>query len=53
MFSAHSVRMRPLASLPDLSAAVVDFRLSDTDPVCERLNALAIPFVLYTSYQGH
>jgi hypothetical protein len=54
VFSAHSVRdALPLASLPYLSAATVDFRLRDCDAgaVCERVNASAIPFVLYTGYR--
>jgi hypothetical protein len=39
-------------SLPDLSAAVLDFGLGDGDTgaLCEHLNARGIPFVVYTGY---
>ena len=41
-----------LAGLPELSAAVVDFGLSDGDgtALCERLKQRGIPFVLHTGY---
>ena len=41
-----------LAARPDLSAAVLDFRLSDGDgtALCERLNERGIPFVLHSGY---
>ena len=42
-----------LAGHPDLSAAVVDFGLSDGEgtALCERLKERGIPFVLHTGYQ--
>lgn len=42
-----------LAGHPDLSAAVIDFGLSDGEgtALCERLNERRIPFVLHTGYQ--
>jgi DNA-binding response OmpR family regulator len=41
-----------LADHPDLSAAVVDFGLSDGkgSALCERLNERQVPFVLHTGY---
>ena len=41
-----------LAGLPELSAAVVDFGLSDGDgtALCEQLRARGIPFVLHSGY---
>jgi DNA-binding response OmpR family regulator len=41
-----------LAGHPDLSAAVVDFGLSDGEgtALCERLNARGIPFILHSGY---
>ncbi len=41
-----------LADHPDLSAAVVDFGLSDGkgSALCERLNERHVPFVLHTGY---
>ena len=41
-----------LAGHPDLTAAVVDFGLSDGEgsAVCELLNERGIPFVLHTGY---
>ncbi len=41
-----------LAGHPQLSAAVVDFRLSDGDgtELCERLNRRGVPFVLHTGF---
>jgi DNA-binding response OmpR family regulator len=54
VFLAHCLRdALPLAEHPDLSAAVLDFGLRDGDaaPVCERLNARDIPFVLYSGYR--
>jgi DNA-binding response OmpR family regulator len=41
-----------LAGHPDLSAAIVDFGLSDGEgtALCERLNARGLPFVLHTGY---
>jgi DNA-binding response OmpR family regulator len=41
-----------LADDPDLSAAVVDFGLSDGkgSALCERLNERQVPFVLHTGY---
>lgn len=51
--TAHSVRdgMR-LADHPDLSAAVLDFGLSDGEgsALCERLSERHVPFVLHTGY---
>jgi DNA-binding response OmpR family regulator len=53
VFTAHKLEdgLR-LAGHPDLSAAVVDFGLSDGDgaALCERLNERAIPFVLHSGY---
>jgi len=53
VFTAHRVDdgLR-LAGHPDLSAAVVDFGLSDGDgtALCERLNDRGIPFVLHSGY---
>jgi DNA-binding response OmpR family regulator len=50
---AHNLRdgLR-LAGHPGLSAAVLDFGLSDGDgtELCERLNERRIPFVLHTGY---
>jgi CheY-like chemotaxis protein len=42
-----------LAEHPELSAAVLDFVLSDGDgePLCERLTQRAVPFVLYSGYR--
>lgn len=42
-----------LAGHPDLSAAVVDFGLSDGvgTELCERLNQRGVPFVLHSGYQ--
>jgi DNA-binding response OmpR family regulator len=51
VFTAHCLRdALALADHPDLSAAILDFGLSDGDaaPVCERLNKRDIPFVLYS-----
>ena len=41
-----------LSDHPDLSAAVVDFGLSDGkgSALCERLNERQVPFVLHTGY---
>ena len=41
-----------LAGLPELSAAVVDFGLSDGDgtALCERLKQRGIPFILHSGY---
>jgi len=41
-----------LADHPDLSAAVVDFGLSDGkgSALCERLNERQVPFILHTGY---
>lgn len=41
-----------LAGHPDLSAAIVDFGLSDGEgtALCERLNERGLPFVLHTGY---
>lgn len=41
-----------LADHPDLSAAVVDFGLSDGQgsTLCERLNERHVPFILHTGY---
>lgn len=41
-----------LAGRPDLSAAVIDFGLSDAvgTALCERLNERGVPFVLHTGY---
>lgn len=41
-----------LAALPDLSAAVLDFGLSDGDgtALCTRLTERGVPFVLHTGY---
>jgi DNA-binding response OmpR family regulator len=54
VMTAHQLRdgLR-LAGHPDLSAAVVDFGLSDGDgtELCERLAERHIPFVLHTGYQ--
>ena len=51
--AAHNLRdgMR-LAAHPDLSAAVLDFGLSDGEgsALCERLNERRVPFVLHTGY---
>lgn len=51
--SAHTLRdgLR-LAAHPDLSAAVVDFGLSDGEAgaLCERLSDRQVPFVLHTGY---
>lgn len=47
----HSLKeARALADHPNLSAAVLDFRLSDGDAatVCEHLKARDIPFVVYS-----
>lgn len=43
-----------LADHPDLSAAILDFGLSDGDagPVCERLKRRDIPFVLYSGNEN-
>ena len=43
----------PLACHPDLSAAILDFGLSDGDAgeVCALLDARDVPFVLYSGYQ--
>src|SRR5437762_1858425 len=53
VFAAHNLQdgLR-LAGHPDLSAAVVDFGLSDGDgsALCERLKERAVPFVLHTGY---
>jgi len=54
VFTAHCLRdALVLADYPDLSAAILDFGLSDGDatPVCERLNKRDIPFVLYSGYE--
>ena len=57
VFTAHCLHdALPLADHPDLSAAVLDFGLSDGDAggLCERLSVRSIPFVLYSGYQhGH
>jgi DNA-binding response OmpR family regulator len=53
ILSAHTLRdALRLAGHPDVSAAVVDFGLSDGDGValCERLTAHKIPFVLHSGY---
>jgi DNA-binding response OmpR family regulator len=41
-----------LAAQPDISAAVLDFGLSDGEgsALCERLNERQVPFVLHTGY---
>jgi DNA-binding response OmpR family regulator len=53
VFTAHKLEdgMR-LATHPDLSAAVLDFGLSDGEStaLCERLNDRGIPFVLHSGY---
>jgi DNA-binding response OmpR family regulator len=53
VFCARSVRdALPLAEHPDLSAAILDFGLSDSaaGTICQRLVAREIPFVLYSGY---
>ena len=53
VLTAHQLKdgMR-LAGHPDLSAAVLDFGLSDGEgtALCERLNARGIPFILHSGY---
>ena len=41
-----------LAGHPDLTAAIIDFRLRDDDgtALCERLHQRGVPFVLHTGY---
>jgi DNA-binding response OmpR family regulator len=54
VLSAHCLRdALPLAEHPDITAAILDFGLSDGDAgvVCGRLNARNIPFILYSGYQ--
>src|ERR1700704_3042886 len=43
-----------LVDHPGLSASFLDYRLSanDCEPVCERLRARRIPFVIYSAYSG-
>jgi DNA-binding response OmpR family regulator len=54
VLSAHNLRdgLR-LAGHPDLSAAVLDFGLSDDDgtALCERLAERRIPFVVHSGYR--
>ena len=42
-----------LVEHPHLSAAILDFKVSDGDAgiVCERLNSRAIPFVVYSGFE--
>jgi DNA-binding response OmpR family regulator len=42
-----------LASHPDLSAAILDFGLSDGEgtELCERLNQRGVPFILHSGYE--
>jgi DNA-binding response OmpR family regulator len=53
VLSAHtlSAGLR-LASHPEVSVAVVDFRLGDGDgtAICDRLKDRGVPFVLYSGY---
>jgi DNA-binding response OmpR family regulator len=54
VFTAHNlVDGLRLAGHPDLSAAVLDFGLSDGDgtALCQRLKERGIPFLLHTGYQ--
>ena len=53
VFGAHTVRdgVR-FVDHPDLSAAILDFGLSDGDgtALCARLNERRVPFILHTGY---
>ena len=53
VFGAHTVRDGlSFVDHPDLSAAILDFGLSDGDgtALCARLNERQVPFILHTGY---
>lgn len=53
VLTAHKLRdALAKCETPGLSAAILDHQLSqsDTSLVCERLNELGIPFVIYSGY---
>jgi DNA-binding response OmpR family regulator len=47
---SHALR---LAALPDLSAAVLDYRIGtiDSSPICELLKQRGVPFLIYSGYE--